>query len=155
MTSKKPSWVEIVEKEIRRLDERMNRMGDNLTSLIVIIAEENELASRLRFSSVVSDSLSTDDVINNIIKLFEDEHALVKRFKSHKELYEVVFDGLKKRMPLYIGLAKKKHIAFNDFAALIIKKLGLDLARQVVPLDALIRYFGVQSADAWKKLLKK
>ena len=155
MTSRKPSWVEILEKEIERLNGRIDKMRDFLTSIIPLMMDETEMISRLRTLGVLSDNWSTDIVFKQIETLLSEERVLVNEFKSPKAIKEMALDYLKRRIPLYILLARAKGIAFDDLASLLVKKLGLNLARGIVPLDSLIQHFGVKNAESWKKIVKK
>jgi hypothetical protein len=51
-------------------------------------------------------------------------------------------------------VASFKQIEFNNFASIIIENLGSDLAKKIIALEDVVKFYGAENAARWKKLIE-
>lgn len=50
-------------------------------------------------------------------------------------------------------VAKDAEIPFDELASALIEGFGRDVAKKVVPLEVIVKYYGSRQLETWKNLM--
>lgn len=157
------SHIDILEEKIKELEKRIGELEKALAGITVatialveeirtFIMDDTDLTARVRGILSISPFLGKKDIRENIETFFENEKDFIASQKT-EYLKDIALQHAKHRMGWILFMAKDKKIKFDEMSSLIIKVFGTDDAKDVVPLDSMIEYYGSDDANRWKKLV--
>ncbi len=156
VSEERPSWVRVVEEWIDELKSRVDALEKRIDELYKKIADIFELHSELVdvFSAtraLLVITLSTPVSLNVI----EDGIKRWKEFADsyRKHLGKVPWPTIQVGIGMILAAAKVSNIDFDHVAAILIEIFGQD-ARHVVKIEDVIKFYGIENADKWKRLIK-
>lgn len=127
-------------------------------TLIVLTRSQLDLESRVRSLSLLSLIPNVQygkiEAESSIEKILKDEKRFLDRFLQEKPtIKNEAINMTKIHIGVLIEFAKGFDVDFDYLTSTIVKHFGIELAKIVVPIDAIIEVYGSSAGAKWKELV--
>ena len=161
MSKKKPTWVEILEKRIAELTEKVSELDRKFDEDFENLREYLGLMDRIIYNDMISMDIighlfsyrsgNTTQFDRLIDELKEKEQHLEKSrslgFPSVNIVSTAFIDKL-------LTISRTWEIPFEDVGSYLIKKLGKNLAKKLVKKETVMKNYGKDVVPIWESLLE-
>lgn len=155
MSEERPGWVRVIEEWIDELKSRV----DSLESEIQNIRRDlyKYISLTLTYTDVISITRSTT-VLAGVASV---PLSLIKKCiqgwkeignKSAEILGEVPWEDIQRGMHMMLVAARASDIPFDTIAASLVEVFGKD-AKNAVRIEDIIKSYGTENANKWKRLI--
>ena len=141
--------------ELEKIKENIKNLEGMLKEVIYVVRGEYDLNTRtsylLSIPSRVRKMGAARELIQNILqteRIFFEVHC-------HHPWETTILESIQNRMEQMVFCAGVSDISFEDLSALIILNLGLDLAKNVVNQDTVLKVYGVEAKNKWGNILEE
>ena len=154
------SQWELVDKRLQEMENRLKQMDrklietqDKFAKALLLFYNQSDLSARYRFLISNITRVNKNDVLLSFEMLMKNEKEILNK---NPELKGIVLPIIKDRISKTLSLiVSQDKITFDDFIGMIFKILGIQLAKDLVPIEDIIRFFGSENAERWQSLKKK
>ena len=154
------SQWELVDKRLQEMENRLKQMDrklietqDKFAKALLLFYNQSDLSARYRFLISNITRVNKNDVLLSFEMLMKNEKEILDK---NPELKGIVLPIIKDRISKTLSLiVSQDKITFDDFIGMIYKILGIQLAKDLVPIEDIIRFFGSENAERWQSLKNK
>jgi hypothetical protein len=154
------SQWELVDKRLQEMENRLQKMDrklietqDKFAKALLLFYNQSDLSARYRFLISNITRVNKNDVLLSFEMLMKNEKEILDK---NPELKGIVLPIIKDRISKTLSLiVSQDKITFDDFIGMIFKILGIQLAKDLVPIEDIIRFFGSENAERWQLLKNK
>jgi len=148
--------LSLLETKIKRLEktpEELEILRDDLVEVFGVSFSALDIDSSVHDFRLFAERVSVD-----VVKTVMGTH--LKRMKEFAEKYDrppwkEVMPKLMERWTYIIFMvASIKQVEFDDFCSIVIENLGSDLAKKIIALEDVVKFYGAKNATIWKRLTK-
>ena len=144
--------LEALDKSIDELKKELDNMKNIYPKLLDMTSTNVDLDSKHRdfISLVISSSMMPKEVALNILEdLFKLDKRLLEEYLPVKE-FLITYSINRVNSMLKVVIPQYK-IAFDEFAEITIRIFGVQLAKDLIPIENIIQLFGSENAKSWKE----
>jgi hypothetical protein len=154
------SQWELVDKRLQEMENRLKQMDrklietqDKFAKALLLFYNQSDLSARYRFLISNITRVNKNDVLLSFEMLMKNEKEILDKNPELKGIVlPIIRDRISKTLSLIVSQDK---ITFDDFIGMIFKILGIQLAKDLVPIEDIIRFFGSENAERWQSLKNK
>ena len=154
------SQWELVDKRLQEMENRLKQMDsklietqDKFAKALLLFYNQSDLSARYRFLISNITRVNKNDILLSFEMLMKNEKEILDKNPELKGIVlPIIRDRISKTLSLIVSQDK---ITFDDFIGMIFKILGIQLAKDLVPIEDIIRFFGSENAERWQSLKNK
>lgn len=142
-----------MENSLKQMDRKLIETQDKFAKALLLFYNQSDLSARYRFLISNITRVNKNDVLLSFEMLMKNEKEILDKNPELKGIVlPIIRDRISKTLSLIVSQDK---ITFDDFIGMIFKILGIQLAKDLVPIEDIIRFFGSENAERWQSLKNK